>query len=279
MAQLSSNKDHNPGRTIEIADKKVDVCFHELLDHCSHLYQEAFYANTELAIVREVSKANTDYDHDVLCAGCFFGFAQLALTESCFMNCARLFDANSTINIGSLLEEASSHLAEIEDSAVSIYGDRPDFVESKPIVHPLVQDEERFYPKEVEAQRSFEDIFDAPHKEVRIHITAQDLMDLWKKRLNGLSKLIDILRKHRNKIFAHSDIEALNYDEFVERLPLTYGEIQKLIDFALDLTIELTGIISNVQKPRLPVNYNDIKGLLNYVNAGMEAVEKRFADS
>lgn len=279
MAQLSSKKDHNPGRSIEIADKKVDVCLHELLDHCSYLYQEAFNANTELAIVREVSEATTDYDRDVLCAGCFFSFVQLTLTESCFMNCARLFDGNSTISIGSLLEEASSHLAEIESSAVSIYDGRPDFVESKSIAHPLAQDEERFYPKEVETQRSFEDIFDAPHKEVRVHITAQDLINLWNKRLNGLKKLTDVLRKHRNKIFAHSDIEALNYDEFVKRLPLTYGEIQKLIDFALDLTIELMGIISNVQKPRLPVNYNDIQGLLNYVNAGMEAVEKRFADS
>lgn len=279
MAQLSSNKDHNLGRTIEIADKKVDVCLHELLDHCSHLYQEAFYANTELAIVREVSKASTDYDHDVLCAGCFFSIAQLTLTESCFMNCARLFDGNSTISIGRLLEEASSYLAEIEGCAVSIYGGRPDFIESKPIVHPLAQDEERFYPKEVEAQRSFEDLFDAPHKDVRIHITAQELLNLWNKRLNGLNKLNNILRKYRNKIFAHSDIEALNYDEFVKRLPLTYSEIQKLIDFALDLTIELTGIITSVQKPRLPVNYNDIQGLLNYVNAGMEAVEQRFAAS
>ena len=116
------------------------------------------------------------------------------------MNCARLFDGNSTISIGSLLEEVSSHLAEIEGNAVSIYGGRPDFVESKPIVHPLAQDEERFYPKEVEIQRSFEDIFDAPHKEVRVHITAQDLINLWNKRLNGLKKLTDILRKHRNKI-------------------------------------------------------------------------------
>lgn len=279
MARLFSDKDHNPELTIEIDDKKVDACLHELLNLCSYLYQEAFNANTKLAIVREVSEATTDYDRDVLCAGCFFSFVRLTLTESCFMNCARLFDGNSTISIGSLLEEASSHLAEIEGSAVSIYGGRPDFVESKPIVHPLAQDEERFYPKEVEIQRSFEDIFDAPHKEVRVHITAQDLINLWNKRLNGLKKLTDILRKHRNKIFAHSDIEALNYDEFVKRLPLTYGEIQKIIDFALDLTIELTGIISNVQKPRLPVNYNDIQGLLNYVNAGMEAVEKRFPDT
>ena len=94
-----------------------------------------------------------------------------------------------------------------------------------------------------------------------------------KKRLNSLRKLTDMLRDQRNKIFAHSDIEALNYDELVRRLPLTFSEIQKLIDFALDLTIELFAKITG-----LPKNYNDIQGLLKYAEVDMEAVEQHLGN-
>lgn len=99
-----------------------------------------------------------------------------------------------------------------------------------------------------------------------------------KKRLNGLSKLADMLRDQRNKVIAHSDIEALNYDELVRRLPLTFSEIQKLIDFALDLTIELFAKITGIEKDRLPKNYNDIQGLLKFAEVGMEAVEQHLGN-
>lgn len=99
-----------------------------------------------------------------------------------------------------------------------------------------------------------------------------------KIRLNSLRKLTDMLRDQRNKVFAHSDMEALKYDELVRRLPLTYGEIQKLIDFALDLTIELFARITGIEKDRLPKNYNDIQGLLKYAEVGMEAVEQHLGN-
>lgn len=194
------------------------------------------------------------------------------------MNCARLFDAKSDISIRNLIEEVSSHSAEIDALAISIFSDRPNFDRLNPIVHPLAEDEERFYPKEVESQRSYEKLFGDHYEMVTVCITTHDLSNLWKKRLNGLSKLTDMLRDQRNKVFAHSDIEALNYDELVRRLPLTFSEIQKLIDFALDLTIELFAKITGIEKDRLPKNYNDIQGLLKYAEVGMEAVEQHLGN-
>lgn len=96
---------HKLDHTVDAAKKELDAGLLELFKRCSYLYNEAFYANTELAILRELSKASSDYENEVICAGCFFSFTQLALTESCFMNCTRLFDAKSDISIGNLIEE------------------------------------------------------------------------------------------------------------------------------------------------------------------------------
>lgn len=226
---------HESDHTVDAAKKELNAGLLELFERCSYLYKEAFYANTELAILRELSKASSDYENEVICAGCFFSFTQLALTESCFMNCARLFDTKSDVSIGKVIEDVSSHSAEIDALVISIFSDRPNFDRLNPIVHPLAEDEDRFYPKEVESKRSYEKLFGDHYEMVTVCITTHDLSNLWKKRLNGLSKLTDMLRDQRNKVFAHSDIVALNYDGLVRRLPLTFSEIQKLIDFALDL--------------------------------------------
>lgn len=269
---------HESDHTVDAAKIELNAGLLELFKRCSYLYNEAFYANTELAILRELSKASSDYENEVICAGCFFSFTQLTLTESCFMNCARIFDAKSDVSIRNLIEDVSSHSAEIDALAISIFSGRPNFDRLNPIVHPLAEDEERFYPKEVKSQRSYEKLFGNHYEMVTVCITTNDLSNLWRKRLNGLNKPTAMLRDQRNKVFAHSDMEALNYDELVRRLPLTYGEIQKLIDFALDVTIELLAKITGIEKDRLPKNCNDILGLLKYVEVGMKAVKQHLGN-
>ena len=111
---------HESDHTVDAAKKELNAGLLELLERCSYLYNEAFYANTKLAILRELSKASSDYENEVICAGCFFSFTQLALTESCFMNCARLFDAKSDVSIGNLIEDVKSHSAEIDALAISL---------------------------------------------------------------------------------------------------------------------------------------------------------------
>lgn len=76
---------HESDHTVEAAKNVKDAGLLELFERCNYLYHEAFYANTELAILRELSKASSDYEKEVICASCFFSFTQLALTESCFM--------------------------------------------------------------------------------------------------------------------------------------------------------------------------------------------------
>lgn len=70
---------HESDHTVDAAKKELNADLLELFERCSYLYNEAFYANTELAILRELSKASSGYENEVICAGCFFSFTQLAL--------------------------------------------------------------------------------------------------------------------------------------------------------------------------------------------------------
>lgn len=52
---------HESDHTVEAAKNVKDAGLLELFERCNYLYNEAFYANTELAILRELSKASSDY--------------------------------------------------------------------------------------------------------------------------------------------------------------------------------------------------------------------------
>ena len=195
------------------------------------------------------------------------------------MNCARLFDDGSDIWVGGFIKNCGKMAGEIDGRVRDVYGDRPSFDREKSIRHPLAAQEEMFYQNEVDAQRDIELLFGGGrHEPVYVGMDAGTLIELWQKRLSGLSKLRDSLRTHRNKVFAHSDSDALDYDRFVEQYPLTYAEMQRLIDFVSDVTIEMYALITGVERQRSPRGIDDVLGLLNYVDAGMEAAEQRFAN-
>lgn len=277
MPDIVSGADLRFGLRPDVAAEVESAGLLDLAERCYFLYQQALYANMELIIFRELHEVPASYKRDVLCAPCFFSFARMAIVESCFMNCARLFDGGSNISIGTLLKDCKNLTAKIDARACALFSKRPGFDKTKPIRHTLAADEERFFRAEVDSQRSFESLCNVDSPEpVLIYIDAAGLIDLWYKRLNGLKKLTNRLREQRNKVFAHSDFEALDYDGLSKKFPLTLAEMQRLVDFALDCVIETSAIISNSKTswPRSMHNANDLRGLLDYVNAGMEWVEK-----
>ena len=275
MPGIVSGADLRFGLRSDVAAEVENAGLLDLAERCYFLYQQALYANVELTILRELCEAPTSYNRDVLCAPCFFSFARMAIVESCFMNCARLFDGGSDISIDALLKDCKSMTAEIDARACALFSERPGFDKTKPIRHTLAADEERFFRAEVDSQRSFESLcnVDSPGPAL-IYIDAAGLIDLWYKRLNGLKKLTSRLREQRNKVFAHSDFEALDYDGLSKKFSLKVAEMQQLIDFALDCVIETSTIISKTGWPRSMHNADDLRGLLNYVDIGMKWVEK-----
>lgn len=279
VVEVYSKSDLIHGLLPDLAAEVEQAGLLDLVAHCDFLYQQALSANAELVILRVLRDAPKRFGRDVLCAPWFFGYTRIALVDSCFMNCARLFDDGSDIWVGGFIKNCGKMAGRIDGRVRDVYGDRPSFDSEKPIRHPLAAQEEMFYQNEVDAQRDIELLFGGGrHEPVYVGMDAGTLIELWQKRLSGLSKLRDSLRTHRNKVFAHSDSDALDYDRFVEQYPLTYAEMQRLIDFVSDVTIEMYALITGVERQRSPRGIDDVLGLLKYVDAGMEAVEQRFAN-
>lgn len=248
----------------------------DLVERCDFLYQQAFCANAELAILFDLKKLPGGYEREVICAPCFFNCARIALADSCFMNCARLFDRDGDVAIGALLKMCAAVSGEIDARACDIYGKRSGIDGCKPIKHALARDEERFYRRDAERQRGIDKLFgDNRGDAVYVRMSAVELIELWQKRYNSLSKLTGRLRTQRNKVFAHNDAASLDYESFVSKFPLTFGELQQLIDFALDVTTGTLAAVAGDNRPRLPINVEDLRGLLNCVNTGVKAVEQQ----
>lgn len=290
MNEVISSKGLRFGLTSEVAQRVDDAGLLDLVEYCHFLYEQAFHANTELEIYRAMMKAPSQFESDVICAPCFFGVVRMCLVESIFMNCARLYDSSGEISLGTLIELAGKRAESIDVRARALGSGRLSFDADKPIAHALAADEERFYQEQTSEQRKWDDVLSEVGRRdsenvlegtkrqtcrstVVASVTAAELIDLWTKRLNGLSKLSDNLREQRNKVFAHNGIESLGYEDLIEKSPLKFGDVQRLVDLALDVTIGLVEITSGVLWPRKPVNANDIEGLLSYVDMGMKSLE------
>ena len=276
MAAIIDGKDLRFGLRSDVAEKVEKSGLLDLVECCDFLYQQAFYANTELAILFDLKKLPGEYEREVICAPCFFSCARIALADSCFMNCARLFDRDGNVTIGALLKMCASASVEIDARACDVYGKRSGIDGCKSIKHALARDEERFYFRDVERQRRIDNLFgDNRGDAVYVCMSAVELVELWQKRYNSLSKLTGRLRTQRNKVFAHNDAVSLDYESFASMFPLTFGELQQLIDFALDVTIGTLAAVAGDNRPRLPINVEDLRGLLNCVDTGMKAVEQQ----
>lgn len=245
----------------------------DLLRYLDALYTQGFYARCEYDILDAWSKVSYEYQDQLECAACFFSFSKMALQESLFMNCARLYDKNSSINLYELNKHCNSFKRQISSRAIELYGDHPGFIPGKPVLHCVTTAEERYYPDEVKSQHAF-DCFarDGWESPVELRLSIDEMLDLHVKKLNSMSKLVDKVRDQRNKIYAHSDTELLDYDAFVDENGLTIGQVASLVDCSLDITREVYAQITGVNRPRAARNTKDIVGLLELVKLGLDAV-------
>ncbi len=104
------------------------------------------------------------------------------------------------------------------------------------------------------------DIPDADNVPVRVDLTFPEFLDLYQKRFNGLSKKRDNIRMQRNKLYAHNDEKRIvNSENLPNRYPISYPDVQEMIDFALDCTGLILGILTDVnhatQYSKYMVNY------------------------
>lgn len=86
-----------------------------------------------------------------------------------------------------------------------------------------------------------------------------------------MSKKVKNLRGQRNKIYAHND-EKIVFDEegIIKKYPISFPDVKDLIQFALDITRMILGILTDVSNPELYSNIEDFEFLLKYARVGID---------
>ena len=84
----------------------------------------------------------------------------------------------------------------------------------------------------------------------------------------------------RNKLYAHNDEQRIvNSENLPYRYPISYPDVQEMIDFALDCTGLILGILTDVNRAKQYSNIDDWEGTLMLARPGLKYQEYDFQQS
>ena len=217
------------------------------------------------------------YNNEMNLSPAFYQVVYGALQKACFMEIAKLYDkTKDVVSVGLLLKYCRDNLdlfPEYRD-IVTIKEDGREYSFQVPYQHHLKPTEECFYENEVKSQREILKLFDTPDFEkipVRVNLTFSEFLELYQKRFCSLSKKQENIRVQRNKIYAHNDEKHILTEEKVwDKNPVTYPDIQELIDFALDCTRLILGALTGVSRAVSYGNIDDMEGTLMLAKLGLK---------
>ena len=249
----------------------------KLIKLAEDLYQSAFDANAYYSIMIQYREMSKKYNDEINLSPAFYQVVYEALQKACFMEIAKLYDKTSdAVSIGLLLKYCRDNLdlfPEYRDT-VTIKEEGKEYSFQVPYQHYLKPKEECFYKDEVKSQREIQKLFAASDYDkvpVRIDLTFSEFLRLYQKRFYSLSKKQENIRVQRNKIYAHNDENHILTEKKVwDKNPVTYLDIQELIDFALDCTRLILGVLTGISRAENYGNIDDLEGTLIFARLGLK---------
>ena len=248
--------------------------------YAKELYQGAFDANQYFLLMQQYKQHRQNHLAEIRLSPAFYGVVYEALQKSCFMEIAKLFDRSSdVISIGFLLKACQENISLFPEyrNHFTITDDGKEYSFPIPYQHQLKPEEELFFKDQVESQRI---IFKALHvsspetSPVTIDLTFQEFLELYRNRFHSLKKKQSNVQVQRNKIYAHNDQQRVeNIDSVLKKNPITYPDIQELIDFALDCSGLILGILTGEVNARQYANINDWDNTLWFAQLGLKYQE------
>lgn len=251
-----------------------------LIQYARELHQEAFDANQYFLLMQQYGQYRKEYLAEMKLSPAFYGVVYGALQKACFMEIAKLYDKSSgVITIGSLLKscQENTFLFPKYRDTITIQDGGKTYSFPVPYQHHLKPEEEKFFKEQVESQRAIFKAFDIPDPEstaVTIELTFPEFLELYQKRFCSLSKKQERIREQRNKIYAHNDGEVIkDINSVFKKNPITYQDFRELIDFALDCTGLIFGILTGENTARQYANIDDWENTLWFAQLGLKYQE------
>lgn len=257
-----------------------------LIRIAEELHQGAFDAKAYYLIMQQYRKNQRNYAEEMKVSPAFYHTVYDALMKACFIEIAKLYDSsNGVVSIGTLLAkcEENQDLFPKYRETMTVDHDGTTFSYPIPYQHQLKPQEECFFKDRVKSDRKLFAAFDIPDADnvpVRVDLAFPEFLDLYQKRFNGLSKKRDNIRMQRNKLYAHNDEQRIvNSENLPDRYPISYPDVQEMIDFALDCTGLILGILTDVNHATQYSNIDDWEGTLMLTRLGLKYQEYDFQQS
>lgn len=247
----------------------------DIINLAQGLYQQAFDANCIYSMISQYKDAEKEYKDVLGYFPAFYTLTYNSMLKACFMEIAKLYDKTTT-SIGGLLLVCKDNEQVFPKyrRTIEYKIDGEKYTSEVPYQHHLKKEEEVYFKEYVESQRLLYGIFtdeDVSKIPVQKDFTFPELLDLYQKRFCSLSKKVKNLRMQRNKLYAHND-EKIVFDEtgILQKYPISFPDVKELIQFALDITRMILGILTDVSNPELYSNIDDFEFLLKYARVGLE---------
>lgn len=251
-----------------------------LIQYAKELYQGAFDAKQYFLLMQQYRQNRQNHLAEIRLSPAFYGVVYEALQKACFMEIAKLYDQSSgVVSIGFLLKACQENITLFPEYRyhVTVKDNGKEYTFPVPYQHQLKPEEERYFKKQVESQRVIFRVLHISNPEtspVTINLTFQEFLGLYHQRFRSLRKKQSYVHVQRNKIYAHNDQKRVeDIDSVLKNAPITYSDIQELIDFALDCSGLILGILTGTESPRQYANINDWGNTLYFAKLGLKYQE------
>lgn len=245
-----------------------------LIKMADGLWNEVVSANSCLLILLYYREALcTGFVGEYNCSAAFHSIVQQALSDTLFMNLAKLYDTSSkggrsVISVGHLIRECRAHVDVFPDHHPGGLSAGWNF---------RVNSDDYKYLQSTFPDKHFvpvEFIVEWPYY---VNLAVLEIFDVFDARLHRYKRAISNLTQRRNKSYAHND-GTLCFDtsEFFKENDILWSDITKLLDLAYEICNFVLGTLTNVSKPRSYTNVDDIRNLFHVLRLGRRhSLEKR----
>lgn len=254
-----------------------------LIRIAKELHQGAFDANAYYLILQQYYKNQHDYIEEMKISSAFYQTVHDALMKACIIEIAKLYDSsNGAVSIGTLLAKCveNQDLFPEYRETMTMEHDGTKFTYPVPYQHQLNSHEECFFKTQVEMDRKLFAMFDIPDAKnapIQVELTFSEFLALYQKQFNALSKKRENIRMQRNKFYAHNDEQRiLSNENLSDRYRISYQDVKEMIDFALDCTGLVLGILTDVNHATQYSNIDDWEGTLMLTRLGLKYQEYDF---
>lgn len=243
----------------------------EIVKIAEELFQEAINANSYFLILEQYDENYRDYVNELLMSPAFYSIAYLAMQNALFLELSKLYDrTKDTINLGYLIKLCEENKCIPENRTLKTKDGK---IQKIPYIHKIREEEKWYFKDYSSGEQELGELLINTNKPdlFYVKVTASEYIGFLGKQYNALNKITENLKNQRNKIYAHND-GKLGFDlkDFLDQNSLCNLDMQKLIDYAFDVTRFVIGALTGTEKGTSYKNINDWRGTLDYVRIGMK---------